>query len=264
MAFITVSTRSGCRGLGGLGGHTFTPEIRRRGNSSSKCRKGHCTRPLTQSLVGKILQYEYHHPLLHKSLAPSSPRIHHCPVPFLRLIQLRPPNSFKSSPPPPPTPSIPTVPSNTPSYHKTIRVIMSSPSSWQDRRFMFPAGREVHQGSRRYSGSKGSDTDSNTTLSPTTSNTAPPPPAPTPIAEEPPTTSSIVHPPWEGDRRFMFPAAKEVHQPAVRRGSGSQSSADKSAAANAAASPTRTSGSPPTSSGGGIAAALAGRRRVRA
>ncbi|KAK4941033.1 hypothetical protein LTR10_018954 [Elasticomyces elasticus] len=136
---------------------------------------------------------------------------------------------------------------------------MSSPS-WQDRRFMFPAGREVHQGSRRYSGSKDSDTDM--TLSPTVSNTGPPPPAPTPATELPPdlepASPGRVHPPWEGDRRFMFPAGKEVHQPAVRRGS---QSSEKSAGSPGAV---RTSASPPASSGGGIAAALAGRRRSSA
>ncbi|KAL2414709.1 hypothetical protein ABEF95_004801 [Exophiala dermatitidis] len=145
-----------------------------------------------------------------------------------------------------------------------------SSSNWQDRRFMFPAGKEVHQGSRRYSGSQPKENTSS-------ASSAPPP---TPAAPAAPATdtntitdvtnasadsgsggsSGKVLPRWDGDRRFMFPAPREIHEPAQpRRMSGS--SGDKKAGTGAAAS------SPPkssTSSSGGIAAAIAGRRRSSA
>jgi len=126
---------------------------------------------------------------------------------------------------------------------------------------MFPAGREVHQGSRRYSGSKdaGPDTLSDLSTSPATPIDATNAPPPTPADTEPTTMGKIL-PSWEGDRRFMFPTGKEIHQPA-RRASQSQGS-DQGAAA-----PVKAAASPPPSSspkGSGIAAAIAGRRRSSA
>jgi hypothetical protein len=142
----------------------------------------------------------------------------------------------------------------------------SSSSSWQDRRFMFPAGREVHQGSRRYSGSKesadpttGLATSPSDATTPTTATTTAPPP--TPADGEAPTSmiGKVLPAAWDGDRRFMGTTPKEIHQPpAARRGS---QSSDKSAR-SAAGAPIKSSASPPASPGAGIAAAIAGRRRV--
>lgn len=137
----------------------------------------------------------------------------------------------------------------------------SSSSSWQDRRFMFPAGREVHQGSRRYSGSKESADPASLATSPSTmttpTTTAPPP---TPADTEAPTMIGKILPSWDGDRRFMGTTPKEIHQGPARR--GSQSSEKSAGAAGASGGPIKSSASPPTSPGGGIAAAIAGRRRV--
>lgn len=140
----------------------------------------------------------------------------------------------------------------------------SSSGSWQDRRFMFPAGKEVHQGSRRYSQSSGKDVPASSTASADAVAAAPPPPAAAPADDS--TTGSTATgqamPRWDGDRRFMFPAAKEIHQPARRGSSSSTSSASGEKKVDA---PTKTSASPPpASSGGGIAAAIAGRRRSSA
>ncbi|EXJ90105.1 hypothetical protein A1O3_03174 [Capronia epimyces CBS 606.96] len=141
----------------------------------------------------------------------------------------------------------------------------SSPGSWQDRRFMFPAGKEVHQGSRRFSQSSDKDVPPPVTAAAvaTTADAAPAPPS---LATAPADDSATAAqstgqalPRWEGDRRFMFPAAKEIHQPARRMSSSSTSSGEKKAGA-----PTKPSTSPPASSGGGIAAAIAGRRRSSA
>ncbi|KIW54662.1 hypothetical protein PV05_07009 [Exophiala xenobiotica] len=139
----------------------------------------------------------------------------------------------------------------------------SSSSSWQDRRFMFPAGREVHQGSRRYSGSKESADPASLATSPSTmttpTTTAPPP---TPADTEAPTMIGKILPSWDGDRRFMGTTPKEIHQGPARR--GSQSSEKSAGAAGASGGPIKSSASPPTSPGGGIAAAIAGRRRSSA
>ncbi|OAP65182.1 hypothetical protein AYL99_01154 [Fonsecaea erecta] len=138
----------------------------------------------------------------------------------------------------------------------------SSSSSWQDRRFMFPAGREVHEGSaaRRMSGSSGSD---KTADSPILTNATPSAAAAaaagaTPaLPDYPVVDKKVLSNPdaWGGDRRFMGMGAREVHVPA-RRLSGS--GANKPAEVPKASSP------PATSSGGGVAAAIAGRRRSSA
>ncbi|KAJ9502485.1 hypothetical protein H2202_001606 [Exophiala xenobiotica] len=138
----------------------------------------------------------------------------------------------------------------------------SSSSSWQDRRFMFPAGREVHQGSRRYSGSKesadpttGLATSPSDATTPTMATTTAPPP--TPADADAPTSmiGKVLPAAWDGDRRFMGTTPKVIHEgPAARRGS---QSSDKSA-------PIKSSASPPASPGAGIAAAIAGRRRSSA
>ncbi|KIY02096.1 uncharacterized protein Z520_02234 [Fonsecaea multimorphosa CBS 102226] len=135
---------------------------------------------------------------------------------------------------------------------------MSSPpsSSWQDRRFMWPAGREVHEGSvRRMSGSSGSD---KTAESPVLNNATPATDAgPPALPDYPLVEKKVLSNPdaWGGDRRFIGRIGREVHEPA-RRLSGS--SASKPADVPKASSP------PATSSGGGIAAAIAGRRRSSA
>ncbi|EXJ95113.1 hypothetical protein A1O1_00232 [Capronia coronata CBS 617.96] len=136
----------------------------------------------------------------------------------------------------------------------------SPPSSWQDRRFMFPAGKEVHQGSRRYSQSSGKDDAGNTSAAAA----FPPPLLPDTDATNAASTtaeSGKVLPRWDGDRRFMFPAGKEIHQPARRLSSSSSASSSGDKKVDA---PTKTSASPPKSSGGGVAAAIAGRRRSSA
>jgi len=126
---------------------------------------------------------------------------------------------------------------------------------------MFPAGRQVHEGSRRYSGSKSDAAESDASSPPAsitgTANSVVPA---LPVADANPsttdsTTDSVIHPPWEGDRRFMFPVAKEIHKPARR---GSQSSEKSQEAVKTA---TAGSGSPPTGGMSGIAAAMSGRRR---
>ncbi|KAJ9632915.1 hypothetical protein H2204_007483 [Knufia peltigerae] len=148
-----------------------------------------------------------------------------------------------------------------------------SSSSWQDRRFMFPAGREVHQGSRRYSGSnKDSDPSVSTAAAATASAVA----ADSAVidSQPPPTTTTStstaaaamptgkILPSWEGDRRFMGTVPREIHEGAGAR-RNSQSS-DKSTGSTGFAGAVKTSASPPTSPGGGIAAAIAGRRRSSA
>ncbi|KIW18859.1 hypothetical protein PV08_03148 [Exophiala spinifera] len=140
---------------------------------------------------------------------------------------------------------------------------MSSPS-WQDRRFMFPVGREVHQGSRRYSGSKGSaDLSTSTGSDGATAATAG-------VLDSPPATTAAtattastgkVFPPWEGDRRFMGTVPREIHEGARRN---SQSSDKSTGSTSSGVGAVKTSASPPTSPGGGIAAAIAGRRRSSA
>ncbi|KIW90052.1 uncharacterized protein Z519_09483 [Cladophialophora bantiana CBS 173.52] len=135
---------------------------------------------------------------------------------------------------------------------------MSSSSSWQDRRFMWPTGREVHEGStRRMSGSSGSD---KTADSPVLTNAAPATAAgATPaLPDYPVVEKKVLSNPdaWGGDRRFLGMSGREVHEPA-RRMSGS--SANKPAEVPKASSPTAMS--PP---GGGVAAAIAGRRRSSA
>ncbi|OQU98750.1 hypothetical protein CLAIMM_04485 [Cladophialophora immunda] len=139
----------------------------------------------------------------------------------------------------------------------------SSSSSWQDRRFMWQTGREVHEG-RRMSGSSGSD---KTADSPVLTNATPAAAAAAAAAAAVGTTPALPDYPvvdkkvlsnpdaWGGDRRFMGMGGKEVHEPA-RRMSGS--SANKPAELPKASSP------PATGSGGGIAAAIAGRRRSSA
>ncbi|OAL39964.1 hypothetical protein AYO20_00877 [Fonsecaea nubica] len=139
----------------------------------------------------------------------------------------------------------------------------SSSSSWQDRRFMFPAGREVHESTaRRLSGSSGSD---KTADSPILTNATPAAAAAAAAAgatpalpDYPVVERKVLSNPdaWGGDRRFMGMAGKEVHEPS-RRLSGS------SAAKPADVLP-KASSPPATSSGGGIAAAIAGRRRSSA
>lgn len=127
---------------------------------------------------------------------------------------------------------------------------------------MFPAGKEVHQGSRRFSQSSGKDEPSAAAALPPTA-AAPPSTTDNSITDMTNVGSSggesgKVLPRWDGDRRFMFPAAKEVHQPGRRMSGSSPSySSDKKSDV-----PIKTSASPPKSSGGGIAGAIAGRRRV--
>lgn len=139
----------------------------------------------------------------------------------------------------------------------------SSPSgSWQDRRFMFPTGREVHEGSRRMSQSSSKSDD-----------LAVPPAAAAPAAaagaapvsalpDYPVVEKKVLSNPdaWGGDRRFMGMLGKEVHQPARRMSGGSGGAAKPTV--DAASPPPKSSASPPASSGGGIAGAIAGRRRV--
>ncbi|EXJ62234.1 hypothetical protein A1O7_02667 [Cladophialophora yegresii CBS 114405] len=137
---------------------------------------------------------------------------------------------------------------------------MSSPT-WQDRRFMFPAGKEVHQGStRRMSASSAS---SATAESPVLTNATPAAAAgagtdATPaLPEYPVVDKKVLSNPdaWGGDRRFMGRAGKEVRQPA-RRPSGTS-------AARPEVVP-KSSSPPATNAGGGLAAAIAGRRRSSA
>ncbi|ETI23902.1 hypothetical protein G647_05709 [Cladophialophora carrionii CBS 160.54] len=135
---------------------------------------------------------------------------------------------------------------------------MSSPT-WQDRRFMFPVGKEVHQGStRRMSGSSASSATA-AAESPVLTNAVPAAgtDATPALPEYPLVEKKVLSNPdaWGGDRRFMGRAGKEVHQPA-RRPSGS--SATKPEVVPKSSSP------PATSTGGGIAAAIAGRRRSSA
>ena len=123
--------------------------------------------------------------------------------------------------------------------------------SWQDRRFMFPSGKEVHEGSRRMSGSTPSDTTSSAMT-----DAAPAAGTGSTLPDHPVTEKKVLSNPdaWGGDRRFVgVRGAREVHEPA-RRMSGS--SETKPAGAPKSSSP------PATGSGGGIAAAIAGRRRV--
>jgi hypothetical protein len=125
---------------------------------------------------------------------------------------------------------------------------MSSPS-WQDRRFMFPAGKEVHEGSaRRMSGSSAA-----TAESPVLTNAAPAAPTQA-LPEYPVVEKKVLSNPdaWGGNRLFMGRAGKEVHEPA-RRPSGSSSTKPEVTA------PPKSS-SPPAP--GAISAAIAGRRRV--
>ncbi|KAL6252702.1 hypothetical protein RBB50_000421 [Rhinocladiella similis] len=142
----------------------------------------------------------------------------------------------------------------------------SSSSSWQDRRFMFPSGREVHQGSRRYSGSKDSDPASVLSTSTDSATASAAAAAPSAVLDSQPTTAvsaGKILPSWEGDRRFMGTVPKEIHEGAAARRS-SQSSDKSTGSAGFGGSAVRTSASPPTSPGGGIAAAIAGRRRSSA
>ena len=121
-----------------------------------------------------------------------------------------------------------------------------SSSSWQDRRFMFPAGKQVHQGSSTYTPLEKED---------------PPVTIPSSTVESgsPPTSSSPgkVIPSWDGDRRFMFPSGKQIHEPARRASESGGSSGGKVTAA------TPKAASPPQSTQTSIASAIAGRRRVR-
>ncbi|KIW70569.1 hypothetical protein PV04_02827 [Phialophora macrospora] len=135
---------------------------------------------------------------------------------------------------------------------------MSSPT-WQDRRFMFPAGKEVHQGStRRMSGSSSSSAPAE---SPVLTNAAPAAEiAGTPaLPEYPLVEKKVLSNPdaWGGDRRFMGRAGKEVHEPA-RRPSGSSATKPEVVPKKSSSPATGTGG------GGGIAAAIAGRRRSSA
>ncbi|KAJ9616846.1 hypothetical protein H2200_000566 [Cladophialophora chaetospira] len=132
---------------------------------------------------------------------------------------------------------------------------MSSPT-WQDRRFMFPAGKQVHEGSkRRPSGSSSTSADS-----PVLTNATPPAEAAaTPaLPDHPVTEKKVLSNPdaWGGNRLFMGRAGKEVHEPARRRSSAS--SGPKPEVVPKSSSP------PATNTGGGIAAAIAGRRRSSA
>lgn len=120
-----------------------------------------------------------------------------------------------------------------------------SSSSWQDRRFMFPAGKQVHEGSAGYTPA---EKETPPTVIPTSTTTA---------SGSPP--AAKVLPSWDGDRRFMFPSGKQVHEPG-RRLSGSSGTSGKAVESTAkAASPPPASSSPQTA----IANAIAGRRRVR-
>lgn len=133
---------------------------------------------------------------------------------------------------------------------------MSSPS-WQDRRFMFPAGKEVHEGSaRRMSGSSATSAESPVLTSAVPVGGAAVAGATPAMPEYPVVEKKILSNPdaWGGDRRFMGRTGKEVHEPARRL---SASSASKPVM-----EVPKSSSPPAQSSGGGIAAAIAGRRRV--
>jgi len=116
-----------------------------------------------------------------------------------------------------------------------------SSSSWQDRRFMFPTGKEVHQGSSGYV--------------PTEKET---PPTVIPTSTSPPASTEKVIPSWEGDRRFMFPTGKQIHEPARRLSASSGTSGKAAESATKATAAPATAASPQSA----IASAIAGRRRV--
>lgn len=121
---------------------------------------------------------------------------------------------------------------------------MSSSSSWQDRRFMFPSGKQVHEGS---TGFTPADKETPPTLIPTSITTA--------SGGEP---AAKILPSWEGDRRFMFPSGKQIHEPG-RRLSGSSGTSGKSVEPTAKAAPPAAASASPQAA---IANAIAGRRRV--
>jgi len=119
---------------------------------------------------------------------------------------------------------------------------------------MFPAGKQVHEGSaRRLSGSSSASADSPvlTTAVPAAEVAATPALPEYPLVDK----KTLSNPDaWGGNRLFMGRAGKEVHEPARRP---SASSATKPEVVP-------KSSSPPANAGGGIAAAIAGRRRSSA
>jgi len=120
---------------------------------------------------------------------------------------------------------------------------------------MFPAGKEVHEGSaRRMSGSSSTTADSPVLTNATAAAAAAATPA---LPDHPLTERKVLSNPdaWGGNRLFMGRSGKEVHEPA-RRPSGS--SATKPEVVPKSSSP------PATNIGGGVAAAIAGRRRSSA
>jgi len=113
---------------------------------------------------------------------------------------------------------------------------------------MFPSGKEVHQGS---SGYVPVEKETPPTVIPTSTTTA---------SGSPPGSTAKIIPSWEGDRRFMFPSGKQVHEPS-RRLSGSSGTSGKAVESTAkASSPPPTNASPQSA----IATAIAGRRRSSA
>ncbi|KEF60200.1 uncharacterized protein A1O9_05050 [Exophiala aquamarina CBS 119918] len=118
-----------------------------------------------------------------------------------------------------------------------------SSSSWQDRRFMFPSGKEVHQGSPGYTPAEKEK-----------------PPTIIPTSTSPPASTEKVIPSWEGDRRFMFPSGKQLHEPARRLSASSGTSGKAAESTTKAAPASATAASPQTA----IANAIAGRRRSSA
>ena len=133
---------------------------------------------------------------------------------------------------------------------------MSSSSSWQDRRFMFPAGRQIHEGSSSYVPPPAGAAQSPPVSIPSTTTS-------TSGASGSPPSSGKILPSWEGDRRFMFPTAKELHQPGRRlSGSSGSDKSTASAAAKATAPVASAASSAASAVTNPIANAIAGRRRV--